>query len=150
MLPGGIVLGLVVLVLCAVAEGPLVPVGVCQLLHELPSMDGKNVAVIGRYSYRRSGSWIGVEKCESGASQLGLVEDTKDGPRPPGNYELDGPVLDKLFSALQRSSPLGKFRFGSADYDRWAVIYGRVQTKKDGAASLIYRGVGVVVTLTPE
>ena len=49
----------------------------------------------------------------------------------------------------------GKFRFGTPDYDRWAVIYGRVEQRKGddtkkAPANLVIRGSGVIVFVTPD
>jgi hypothetical protein len=84
-----------------------------------------------------------------------LVEDSKGAPKPPDNFQLDGVVLKQKFDELRRRTPLGKFRFGTPDYDRWAVIYGRVEASKGddtkkAAANLVIRGDGVIIKLTPE
>jgi hypothetical protein len=126
-------------VLCAfavAAEPPLVPLTVCEVLHDLASNEGKTVAVVGRYSYRENGRWMGEQACDAGSAApplLWLMEDSNDGP-------------------IQQRTSLGKFRFGTPDYDRWAVIYGRVETRKAEAAkqapaNLVFRGSGVVVFL---
>jgi hypothetical protein len=140
------------------ADTPVVPFTVCEVLRDLSSEDGKNVAVLGRYSFREAGSWIGEQSCNppvDGPSQLSLVESTKDGPKPPGNFELDGVSMRRKLADVERRTSLAKFRFGSPEYDRWAVIYGLVKARqgdehKKAAASLIYRGSGVIVFLTPE
>jgi hypothetical protein len=89
---------------------------------------------------------------------LWLTEDSTDGPKPPANFEFDSAVLNKKFAALTRHTALGKFRFGNPEYDRWAVVYGRVvsrASRKGDApqktpAELVFRGNGVVVFLTTE
>src|SRR5579871_2575466 len=99
------------------ADPPIVPAGVCEVLRDLPAMEGKSVAVIGRYSYRENGRWLGEQSCAPPLAvppQLWVVEDSKSGPKPPDDFQLDGVVLKKKFDELQRRSPLGKFRFGSA------------------------------------
>jgi hypothetical protein len=147
--------------LCAfalAAEAPLVPITVCEVLRDLPSFEGKSVAVAGRYSYRESGRWMGEQACEAGSPApplLWLVEDSSDGPKPPGNFELDGVALNRKFAGMRQRTSLGKFRFGTPDYDRWAVIYGRVEARKAEAArqapaNLIFRGSGVVVFMAAE
>ena len=140
------------------ADPPILPLGVCEVLRGLPALEGKNVAVIGRYSFRETGRWVGEQSCAPPVTvppQLWLLEDSKGGPKPPENFELDGVALDRKFAELQRRAPLGKFRFGTSDYDRWAVIYGRVESRKGedakkSAANLIIRGDGVIIVLTPE
>ena len=54
---------------------------------------------------------------------------------------------------MVKKTALGKFRFGTPEYDRWAVVYGRVVARKDdkkAAADLVFRGDGVIVFLTTE
>jgi hypothetical protein len=128
-------------------------------MRELPAQEGKDVAVIGRYSFREHGRWIGEQECvpatDTSPAQLWLLEDSKDGPKPPSNFDLDGVVLNRKLAQVQRHTTLGKFRFGTPDYDRWAVIYGRVEARKgDDAkkapANLVYRGSGVIVVLTNQ
>jgi len=132
----------------------LVPVTVCEVLADLPAHEGKNFAVLGRYSFRRDGRWMGEETCGGGPATVMLNEDS-NAPRPPGTFELDAPVLNKKFAELVKHTSLGKFRFGSPEYDRWAVVYGRVNVRKgDDAkkapAELAFRGSGVVLFLTTE
>jgi hypothetical protein len=142
------------------AGAPVVPLTVCEVLSDLPAQDGKDVAVLGRYSFREKGRWISEQACSGNASALAaapptlwLLEDINGGPRPPADFQLDGPVVEKKWADVQRHTELGKFRFGTPDYDRWAVIWGRLQTRKGedakrAAANLIYRGSGVIFYLT--
>jgi hypothetical protein len=136
----------------------LVPLTVCEILRDLSASQGKTVAVLGRYSFRESaGSWVGEQACEppvASTPQLLLVEDPKDGPKPPESFELDAPALRRKLSEMGRHTSLGKFRFGSPDYDRWAVVYGRLEPHraddkrtddKRPAANLVFRGDGVVI-----
>jgi len=151
--------------LCAfapAAEPPLVPLTVCEVLRDLASNDGKTVAVLGRYSFRENGRWMGEQACGAGApvpggapSLLWLMEDSNDGPKPPGDFELDAVAINRKLALIQQRTSLGKFRFGTPDYDRWAVVYGRVETRKAEAArqspaNLVFRGSGVVVFLAPQ
>jgi hypothetical protein len=64
-------------------------------------------------------------------------------------------LLHRKFVEIQRHTTLGKFKFGNPEYDRWAMVYGRVETRKgdalkQAAANLVYRGSGAVVFLTPD
>jgi hypothetical protein len=140
------------------ADAPLVPLTVCEVVRDLPSQEGKTLAVLGRYSFRESGISLGEQACDppiAGAAQFRLVEDAAGAPRPPGVFELDGPAaLGKLAGVRKRTS-LGKFPFGTPDYDRWAVVYGRVAARrgddaKQAAADLVFRGDGVVIFLRAE
>ena len=146
---------------CAVAlpaDAPLVPLTVCEVMHDLASQEGKALAVLGRYSFRESGISLDEQACDppvTGPAQFRLVEDAKDGPKPTGSFELDGvAALGKLAGVRKRTS-LGKFRFGTPDYDRWAVVYGRVAARrgddaKQAPADLVFRGDGVVVFLRSD
>ena len=138
------------------------PLTVCEVLRDLPAAEGKTIPILGRYSFRERGRWVGQQTCEpplgtdgNPGPQLILVEDSKDGPKLPEDFELDGAALRTKLQAMLKHTALGKFRFGSTDYDRWAVIYGRVEARKGedakkAAANLIYRGDAVIVTLSLE
>jgi hypothetical protein len=131
---------------------------VCEVLHDLPAQQGKNLAVFGRYSFRTTGRWVSEQACTpalEGTPELWLVEDLKDAPHPPADFEIDGVSLHRKFTEILKHTALGKFRFGTPDYDRWAIIYGRVEGRKgDDAkkapANLIIRGSGVIVYVTPD
>jgi hypothetical protein len=130
------------------------PVTVCEVLADLAGHEGKSVAVLGRYSFRKDGRWIGEEGCSGGPGMLWLTEDPS-APRPPGNFDIDAPALNKKFAEMTKHTSLGKFRFGQPEYDRWAVVYGKIALRKgDDAkkapAELLFRGSGVVVFLTTE
>ena len=152
-------LAVVLLSVCApAAEAPLVPFTVCEILHDPSTYEGKAVAALGRYSYRQDGRWLSEQACQDTAAAppvIWLTEDTKDGPKPPDNFELDDIVLSRKLADLRKRTALGRFRFGSSDYDRWAVVYGRVESRRGDAAKkapagLVFRGDGVVIFLTPD
>ena len=160
-------LALMATLFAVAADPPITPLTVCEVLANLPAYEGKNVAVLGRFSFRREGRWIGEQSCEPAATGEGeqaktqvppllwLAEDGFNGPHPPDNFEFDSAVLNKKFAALTKKTTLGKFRFGTPDYDRWAVVFGRVIPRKGEAAQkaladLMFRGDGVVVFLTTE
>ena len=140
----------------AAADPPIPTVSVCEVLADLPAHQGKDLAVLGRFSFRRDGRWIGEQSCEgtNGAPpMLWLTEDSAVGPKPPANFEFDSQTLNKKFAAMVKKTTLGKFKFGQPEYDRWAVVYGRVVARKDdkkAAADLVFRGDGVIVFLTTE
>ena len=140
------------------ADAPLVPLTVCEVMRDLASQEGKTLAVLGRYSFRESGDSLDEQACDpavTGPAQFRLVEDAEGGPKPPDSYALDGAAaLGKLAGVRKRTS-LGKFPFGTPDYDRWAVVYGRVAARRGDAAKqapadLVFRGDGVVVFLRSD
>jgi len=147
--------------LCALAtaaEPPLVPLTVCEVLRDLAALEGKTVVVVGRYSFRQNGRWMGEQSCAATAPAppvLWLTEDARNAPKPPDDFELDALALHRKFVEIQRHTSLAKIKFGNPDYDRWAMVYGRVEARKgdDAKASLanvIFRGSGVVVFLSPD
>src|ERR1039458_7384270 len=46
------------------ADPPIPPLTVCEVLADLPAHEGKDLAVLGRFSFRRDGRWIGEQSCE--------------------------------------------------------------------------------------
>jgi hypothetical protein len=142
---------------CAVAaDPPLTPVTVCEVLADLKAYEGKDLAVLGRFSFRGDGRWIGEQACDTAVTAppvLFLDENPTGAPKPPVDFELDAATLNKKFAALTHRTTLGKFRFGSTDYDRWAVIFGRIvpragEAARKAVADLMFRGDGVVLFLT--
>ena len=142
----------------ALGADRITPVTVCEILTNPAAYEGKEVAVLGRYSFRTDGRWIGEQACTDAAGVaplLWLTEDAGSAPKPPANFELDSATLNRKFADMVKHTSLGKFRFGTPDYDRWAVVYGRVLLRKGddtkkAAADLAFRGSGVVVFLTTE
>lgn len=138
------------------ADGAIVPVTVCEVVRDLAQYQDKVVAVLGRYSFRQNGRWLAEQACEDqppSGPMLWLVEDAKDGPKPPSDFEIDATTLERKWADMRKRTSLAKFRFGTPDYDRWAVVYGRVETRrgetsKTATADLVFRGDGVVVFLT--
>ena len=131
------------------------PLTVCEIVRVLPAQDGKIVAAIGRYSFRSDGRSLGEQACDTpgAAPTLWLVEDLKEGPRPPEPLNLDKAALKKKFTEVQRRSALGKFHFGTSDYDRWAVVFGRIERRagddvKKAPANLVYRGSTLIFVIT--
>lgn len=142
------------------ADRPIEPLTVCEILRDPASQAGKAVAVLGRFSFRREGMSINEETCPAkpaaGAadsiSSIRLADDPKSAPKPPEIFELDAAAVNRKLKAVKEHTALRTFRFGTPDYDRWAVVYGRIETDKSqpGAAvlvRLVYRGDGVVLFL---
>jgi hypothetical protein len=93
----------------------------------------QNAAIVGRYSFRPIGRWVSEQVCDTGAAdppQLWIIEDDKRGPRPPERFEFDAAQVRLKLTEIARHTALAKFRFGTPGYDRWAVVYGRVERAK--------------------
>jgi hypothetical protein len=106
------------------------PVNVCIILQDLDSYTGKVVAVVGRFSFRREGRFLSEENCGSAAAILPVAFDRKLAPKTPEHLEIEAGAVNKLLKTIQQTTALTKFRFGTPDYDRWAVVYGRVEPDK--------------------
>ena len=121
------------------AEPALQPVTVCDVLQNLSAYDGKVVAIVGRFSFRQNGRWLGEQNCgrklvigeQEWPSALWVAYDPASAPKPPAVLAVDGVLLAQKLRAVKQATSLTKFRFGSTDYDTWAVVYGRVETRKD-------------------
>jgi hypothetical protein len=124
--------------LCA-AEPALQPVTVCEVLHDLSAYDGKVVAMVGRFSFRQSGRWLGEQNCgqklsiggEEWPNSFWVAYDPVSAPKPPTVLAVDAELLAQKLRTVKAATALTKFRFGSTDYDNWAVVYGRVETRKE-------------------
>jgi hypothetical protein len=121
------------------AEPALQPVTVCEVLQDLSAYDGKVVAVVGRFSARETGRWLGEQKCghklvlddQEWPNAFWVVYDPETAPKPPAVLAVDATLLAQKLRAVKLGTSLTKLRFGSPDYDNWAVVYGRVETRKD-------------------
>ena len=105
------------------ASGAPDPVTVCELLSHADTLAGKPVLVVGRYSFREYGRFLSEKDCV-----LRVVLDAKNGPLPPNSLSVDAAAATRKLAIVRQSTALGSFRFGSSDYDRWALIYGRVES----------------------
>jgi hypothetical protein len=121
------------------AEPPLRPVTVCDVMQDLTAYDGKVVAVVGRFSFRQAGGWVGAQKCpqklvtggQEWPNAFWVTYDPATAPKPPAVLAVDGALLAEKLREVKAGTALTKLPFGSTDYDSWAVIYGRVETRKD-------------------
>ncbi len=123
-----------------IGAGPAVqPVTVCEVLQDLSAYDGKVVAVVGRFSYRQKGRWLGEQRCrqklvigdQEWPNALWVVYDPAAAAKPPAVLAVDAALLAQKLRAVKLGTSLTRFPFGSEDYDNWAVVYGRIETRKD-------------------
>ena len=155
------------------ADAPMAPVTVCEFLKNPAAYEGKPVLLIGRYSFRSTGRFIGEEACGEQAAAgatpapavLWLAADDKAAPKVPPVLQIDAKIVDRKLEEIRRRTSLGHFRFGSADYDRWAAVYGEVEKRPEPAVTpvsaksgepeappvrLLIRGDGAIVFLGDE
>jgi hypothetical protein len=167
--------GLLGAVTQAEAPGRVEPVRVCELLAGLEAWRGKTAAVIGRYSFRDNGRFMSEDACESHLTagslawpdSIQLTADPAGGPKLPDGFDVDPVSTARKLKETRKATALGKFRFGSLEYDRWAIVYGRVEpapglatpptSLKPGKNALepaplrlIYRGDGMIFVIPSE
>lgn len=154
--------------LCA-GEAPLRPVRVCEVLENLGAWEGKAIAIVGRFSFRQSGRFVSEEGCalKTQSSVMRVIFDPATAPKPPEKLEVDNTALHQELKEIKQHTSLGKIRFGSSEYDRWAVVYGRIEVRKDAESiltpaaakqgapaaapvQLLCRGDGVVLFIADE
>ena len=125
--------------LAAGADPAQQPVTVCEVLRDLSAYDGKVVAVVGRFSSRQAGRWLGEQKCAhkfvTGGQQwpnaFWVEYDPATAPKPPEVLVVNAVLLAQKVRKVKLDTSLTQLPFGSQDYDNWAVVYGRVETRKD-------------------
>jgi len=108
--------------LAADAPTALQPVTVCEALAHPEMYSGKPVLLMGRFSFRDYGRFLSEKGCV-----LHLMFDSKTGPVPPAAFSVDTGATDRKLTAVRKTTNLATFRFGSSDYDRWALVYGRLE-----------------------
>ncbi|HWB97082.1 MAG TPA: hypothetical protein VG672_10280 [Bryobacteraceae bacterium] len=145
-------------------DAPLQPVTVCEVVQDLSNYTGKTIVVVGRFSFRKTGRWLSEEACEQKSSKpaaepplLLLAFEPKSAPKLSPVFEIDGASLKQKMKLIKLRTTLKEFRFGSSDYDRWALVYGRVEPRPAAggsggqpAAQLSYYGDGVILFLNDE
>ena len=133
---------LILVLLCLpiwAADTALQPVSVCEVLRDLAAYDGKVVAVVGRFSSRQAGRWLGEQKCphkfitgdQEWPSAFWITYDPETAPKPPAVLSVNATILAQKLRIVKLETSLTPIPFGSADYDNWALVYGRVETRKD-------------------
>lgn len=147
-------------------DAPLQPVTVCEVLKDLSSYNGKTVVVVGRFSFRKTGRWLSEEACQpkvenpaAEPTHLRLAYEPKSAPKLSPVFAIDEVSLKQKVKLVKLHTALKEFRFGSPDYDRWALVYGRVEARPAPAsdpatpaspAQLSYYGDGVILFLNDE
>ncbi len=134
-----LLISLLLLLMTAAAEEPAPPtVSVCEVLRNAAAYAGRTVLVVGRYSFRERGRYLSEQGCAAAGTAvqawrdtLKVVLDSKSGPKPPAKLGVDSSVLEKMLSELKKSTKLATFRFGSDEYDRWGIVYGRIEWSPD-------------------
>ena len=135
--------GLLAGLLCAngllAAQAPITPVRVCNVLEDLAAYNHKVIAVIGRYSFRQTGRFLSEDVCshKTGSpalqwrSVLQVSFDEKSAPKPPEHMELDPHAVYRELRAIEQHTALAHIPFGTPDYDRWAVVWGRIEVARE-------------------
>lgn len=132
---------------------------VCEAIKNLQDVEGKPLAIVGRLSVRSEGRWISEENCSGSESEgkpvlIPLAYDAKEAPRVKTGWEVSGSTMRDKLALVRRWTKLASFPFGTSDYDRWAVVYGRLRLPAGAgeakaasgkpAAELLFAGDGYV------
>jgi hypothetical protein len=159
--------GLLCSVLSLAAFGPaqdkqpaiLKPMTVCEVLENLKQYEGQPIAILGRFSFRTEGRWMSEDGCRPSTpaehALIWLAYDPQSAPRMASGYQMDGGTIDQKLQRIKKHTNLKQFRFGTSDYDRWAVVYGEIRPQEktlgharhDAPAELVYAGDGYVMFL---
>ena len=109
------------------ADAAMQPVRVCEVLETPDAYDGKALALLGRFSFREDGRFIGEESCgkelKTGSAILRLSEDSKPAPRPDGALQIDAAALDRKLAAVRERTALRNTRSAprSTTAGRWCM-----------------------------
>jgi hypothetical protein len=143
----------------------LKPVTVCEILENLKQFEGQPVAMVGRFSFRSGGRWMSEDECgaPNGDARppehalIWLAYEPQSAPRAAGGYQMDSAAIEQKLQRIKKHTSLKQFRFGTPDYDRWAVVYGEIRAPEpekaaphahpDAPAELVYAGDGYVLFL---
>ena len=132
------------------AEPALQPVRACDVLSNPAQYEGKVLAIVGRFSFRSTGRSLGEEACEGAPrASMRVGFDKASAPKTPEHLEIDSALVTKLVKTIQQRTALAKFKFGTPDFDRWAVVYGRMERGKrpEDPPQLLCAGDSVVMFL---
>ncbi len=135
------------------AEPSVRPATVCEIAAALKTYEGQAVAVVGRYSFRTTGRSIEEDNCDYAhqtvPAVLKLVLDHTNAPRLPAAFAVEAPSLAEKIQLARQHTRLRAYPFGTPDYDRWAVVYGKVESSDAGKRLLVlhYAGDGYVIYL---
>jgi hypothetical protein len=109
----------------------IVPVRVTEAVRDLEKLSGKMVAIIGRFSFRESGRYLSERPCDgdSGAEERVIRVGFETAARSASitRVEFDGGAVRRELAAVKRCNTLKKIRYGSTEYERWAMVYGRIE-----------------------
>ena len=141
----------------------LKPLTVCEILENLKQLEGQPVAILGRFSFRSEGRWMSEDECPAPSadahppehSLIWLAYEPQSAPRAIGGYQMDSAAIEQKLQRIKKHTSLKQFRFGTSDYDRWAVVYGEIRAPEkasphahhDAPAELVYAGDGYVMFL---
>ncbi len=144
------------------ADGRVQPARVCEVLENLTAYTGAPVAIVGRFSFRDGRRFLSEQGCEpkenTTPAAFRVTFSATDGPKPPPVFEIESDMVYRKLRLIQKHTSLGKFPFGTPNFDRWAVVYGRVLAIKPGSipengefpattAELVCRGEAVIMFL---
>lgn len=109
----------------------VIPVRVSEAVRELDKLSGKMVAIIGRFSFRETGRYLSERPCEGGQGGdervIRVTFETAARSASITRVEFDGGAVRRELATVKRCNTLKKIRYGSTEYERWAMVYGRLE-----------------------
>jgi hypothetical protein len=85
------------------------------------------VLIAGRISKRGNRRYIGEDGCDGGGRELSIQFDAANGPMPPDSFGVSTAEVKRKFDTIIPHTALREFRFGTGEYERWAMVLGRVE-----------------------
>lgn len=110
------------------SERRVSPKTVCEILGDLTLHNGQEVLLIGRLRSTEEGTWVSADDCPKKLTTGDFVWPNSiwlsyDPSEQPQDVMFDSAAVDE---ALLKAKATTKVRGG---YDRWAVVYGLLQTR---------------------
>jgi hypothetical protein len=110
---------------------------VCEVMDQLPQLDGKLVIVVGRFAYTDEGTWLGQDcghkvtvggrEFEPLISTTYIQSEYDPAPKLPNNFKWDVRALEKKLEQVKLTTKLRVYK--ELNYsDRWLAIFGGLET----------------------
>jgi hypothetical protein len=115
------------------ANGALKPMTVCAALASRQSLNGKRIAVIGRFVATSEGLWIDQEKCgrpaRSGKYIWSNAISLEDDNSEPASAFSNGMQIDTGFAASELANIATTTKLKDEPHV-WVIVYGRLETQR--------------------
>jgi hypothetical protein len=112
----------------------------CEIAQRIEALHGTPIMLVGRFSFRETGRSLSEARCadNSDGSRAIVLEvryDATNGPKPPSGFSVDEAAVRRKLALVKQTTSLQRFKFGSIEYDRWAMVFGRLERIGDAEGS---------------